>query len=158
MESIHKSADIIAQNDGEDPFVDDIRDFRKGKEDEKATLEKERDGLESAPQDEKSGKGDKNKAKIDELKGKITEINDLLTNEDIFWAAMEKSMTDGELSGGASNGKTRKELRLIAVSRVGGKWKNNSQIAGIKNAYIAADAIQIGFSNKIPLWLFGFLY
>jgi len=41
---------------------------------------------------------------------------------------------------------------------VGGKSKNQKQIAGIENAYIAADDIEYGFRNKIPLWLFGFLY
>ena len=41
---------------------------------------------------------------------------------------------------------------------VGGKNKSNSQIKNIENAYIAADNIETGFANKIPLWLFGFLY
>ena len=44
------------------------------------------------------------------------------------------------------------------VFEVGGKNKSNSQIKNIKNAYIAADNIETGFANKIPLWLFGFLY
>lgn len=41
---------------------------------------------------------------------------------------------------------------------VGGKSKTQKQIAGIENAYIAADNIEYGFRNKIPLWLFGFMY
>jgi len=41
---------------------------------------------------------------------------------------------------------------------VGGKNKTQKQIAGIKNAFVAADDIEYGFNNKIPLWLFGFLY
>ncbi len=41
---------------------------------------------------------------------------------------------------------------------VGGKSKNYKQISGINNSYIAADDIENGFGNKIPLWLFGFLY
>ena len=44
------------------------------------------------------------------------------------------------------------------VFEVGGKNKTNSQIKNIENAYIAADNIETGFANKIPLWLFGFLY
>jgi predicted AAA+ superfamily ATPase len=44
------------------------------------------------------------------------------------------------------------------VFEVGGKNKGNSQIKGIVNAYIAADNIENGFANKIPIWLFGFLY
>ncbi|MCF6185754.1 MAG: AAA family ATPase, partial [Bacteroidales bacterium] len=41
---------------------------------------------------------------------------------------------------------------------IGGKNKNNKQIKDIKNAFIAADDIEYGFKNKIPLWLFGFMY
>jgi len=44
------------------------------------------------------------------------------------------------------------------VFEVGGKNKKYSQIKDIENSYIAADNIETGFSNKIPLWLFGFLY
>ena len=41
---------------------------------------------------------------------------------------------------------------------IGGKNKTNKQIASIENSYIAADDIEYGFKNKIPLWLFGFTY
>jgi len=41
---------------------------------------------------------------------------------------------------------------------IGGKNKNHKQIQDMENAYIVADDIEIGFKNKIPLWLFGFLY
>jgi len=41
---------------------------------------------------------------------------------------------------------------------VGGAGKGYQQIEGIENAYIAADGIEYGHGNKIPLWLFGFLY
>ncbi len=41
---------------------------------------------------------------------------------------------------------------------VGGKSKGYKQIKDIQNAYIAADMIEVGFGNKIPLWMFGFLY
>ncbi|MCF6239928.1 MAG: AAA family ATPase [Bacteroidales bacterium] len=44
------------------------------------------------------------------------------------------------------------------IFEVGGRKKGFSQIAGIKNSFIAADDIEIGFGNKIPLWLFGFMY
>ncbi|NPA46281.1 MAG: AAA family ATPase, partial [Chlorobi bacterium] len=50
--------------------------------------------------------------------------------------------------------------------RVDGKWlfetggrkKSSRQIQGQTDAYVVADDIDIGFGNKIPLWLFGFLY
>jgi hypothetical protein len=41
---------------------------------------------------------------------------------------------------------------------IGGKSKTDKQIKDIPNAYIAADNIEYGEENKIPLFLFGFLY
>jgi len=41
---------------------------------------------------------------------------------------------------------------------VGGQSKDGKQIAGTPDAFIAADGIEYAFGNKIPLWLFGFLY
>ena len=41
---------------------------------------------------------------------------------------------------------------------IGGKAKTYDQIKDISNSFIAADDIETGFGNKIPLWLFGFLY
>ena len=41
---------------------------------------------------------------------------------------------------------------------IGGKGKGFSQIKDIPNSFVVADEIEIGFSNKIPLWLFGLLY
>jgi len=41
---------------------------------------------------------------------------------------------------------------------VGGKNKGFEQIKDIPNSFVVADDIEVGFGNKIPLWLFGFLY
>lgn len=41
---------------------------------------------------------------------------------------------------------------------VGGKNKKKKQIAALSNAWIVKDNIEIGYTNVIPLWLFGFLY
>lgn len=41
---------------------------------------------------------------------------------------------------------------------IGGKNKSFEQIKNIPNSFVIADDIEIGFGNKIPLWLFGFLY
>jgi uncharacterized protein len=41
---------------------------------------------------------------------------------------------------------------------IGGKNKENTQIKSIERAYLALDDIEIGLGQKIPLWLFGFLY
>lgn len=41
---------------------------------------------------------------------------------------------------------------------VGGKKKGYSQIKDIAGSYVVSDDIEIGYGNKIPLWLFGLLY
>ena len=41
---------------------------------------------------------------------------------------------------------------------IGGKNKSFKQIKDKEKSFIAADDIEIGTGNKIPLWLFGFLY
>ncbi|MBO4504333.1 MAG: AAA family ATPase, partial [Bacteroidales bacterium] len=41
---------------------------------------------------------------------------------------------------------------------VGRQSKDGNQIAGVDNAFIAADNMEYALGNKIPLWLFGFLY
>jgi len=41
---------------------------------------------------------------------------------------------------------------------VGGKGKGFDQIKDLPNSFVVNDGVEIGFGNKIPLWLFGFLY
>ena len=41
---------------------------------------------------------------------------------------------------------------------IGGKNKSFKQIKDKQDSYVVADDIEVGFGNKIPLWLFGFLY
>jgi len=41
---------------------------------------------------------------------------------------------------------------------IGGKDKTFKQIKDIPNSFVVSDNIEIGHGNKIPLWLFGFLY
>lgn len=41
---------------------------------------------------------------------------------------------------------------------IGGKGKGFTQIRDIPDSFVVADDIEFGFGNKIPLWLFGFLY
>ncbi|SMP86013.1 hypothetical protein SAMN06313540_1027 [Epsilonproteobacteria bacterium SCGC AD-308-E02] len=41
---------------------------------------------------------------------------------------------------------------------IGGKDKSFAQIKDIPNSYVVSDDIEMGYGNKIPLWLFGFLY
>ena len=44
------------------------------------------------------------------------------------------------------------------IFEIGGKNKSFKQIKDISNSFIVADDIEVGFGNKIPLYLFGFLY
>jgi len=44
------------------------------------------------------------------------------------------------------------------VIEIGGAKKSYNQIKDINNSFLAIDDIEIGNGNKIPLWLFGFLY
>jgi predicted AAA+ superfamily ATPase len=44
------------------------------------------------------------------------------------------------------------------IFEIGVKSKTNKQIAGVKNAFIAADNIEYPNKNTLPVWMFGFLY
>ncbi len=41
---------------------------------------------------------------------------------------------------------------------IGGKGKTRRQIKNVPESYIIADDLETGSKNKIPMWLFGFLY
>jgi len=41
---------------------------------------------------------------------------------------------------------------------IGGKNKSFDQIKDLPDSFVIADDIEVGFGNKIPLWLFGFMY
>jgi hypothetical protein len=53
-------------------------------------------------------------------------------------------------------GKGYFELNDGTVIEVGGRGKDFSQVWDLKNSYLAADDIERGYGQKIPLWLFGF--
>lgn len=44
------------------------------------------------------------------------------------------------------------------IVEIGGKNKSFKQIKDVENSFVVADDIEIGRGNKVPLWLFGFLY
>jgi uncharacterized protein len=44
------------------------------------------------------------------------------------------------------------------IFEIGGARKNYNQIAGAENSYIVSADLELGIGNKIPLWLFGFMY
>ena len=41
---------------------------------------------------------------------------------------------------------------------VGGKNKGFDQIKDIENSFLAVDGIEVGYHNRIPLWVFGMMY
>ncbi len=41
---------------------------------------------------------------------------------------------------------------------IGGSAKKESQLRNTKNSFLALDGIESAYQNRIPLWLFGFLY
>lgn len=49
-------------------------------------------------------------------------------------------------------------VRSRYTFEIGGKGKGFRQVSGVENGFVVADDIEVGFKNKIPLWLFGFLY
>lgn len=44
------------------------------------------------------------------------------------------------------------------IFEIGGKNKSFNQIKDLENAFLAIADIETGHGNRIPLWLFGFLY
>ncbi|MFO7555241.1 MAG: AAA family ATPase [Desulfobacterales bacterium] len=44
------------------------------------------------------------------------------------------------------------------IFEIGGKNKSFKQIKDIDDSFLAVDDIETGIGNKVPLWLFGFLY
>ena len=45
-----------------------------------------------------------------------------------------------------------------SLFEVGGEGKGFGQIRDIDDSYVVNDDVEVGIGNKIPLWLFGFLY
>jgi hypothetical protein len=41
---------------------------------------------------------------------------------------------------------------------VGGRKKTYDPIRDLPNSYLAVDELEVGIGNRIPIWLFGFLY
>lgn len=92
-----------------------------------------------------------------------------LNNVNLMYAISKKSMNEGNVretfffNQVAAKHKITTPLKgdfLVDNTytfEVGGKNKNNTQLKGVKNAYLATDDLEVGSANKIPLYLFGFL-
>lgn len=70
-----------------------------------------------------------------------------------FFAAM---MARGHEVAYPKNGDLMVDGRYLF--EVGGAKKGFSQIKDIPDSFVVADDLEIGLGNRIPLWLFGFLY
>ena len=93
-----------------------------------------------------------------------------LDNSNLMFALAPSSMNIGNMREaffanqlGYQHQLTYIEQTDFLVSRkysfeIGGKNKKTKQISELENAYIAADNLEFGYKNTIPLWLFGFLY
>ena len=93
-----------------------------------------------------------------------------LDNSNLMFALAPNSMNIGNMREaffanqlGYQHQLTYIEQTDFLVSRkysfeIGGKNKKTKQISELENAYIAADNLEFGYKNTIPLWLFGFLY
>jgi len=75
------------------------------------------------------------------------------TVREVFFASMLKIVHDIAV---AKKGDFLVDEKYIF--EVGGKSKSFKQISDLPNSFVVADDIEIGFGNKVPLWLFGFLY
>lgn len=66
------------------------------------------------------------------------------------------SMLDGFTQESSKNGDFL--INDTYLFEIGGKNKTFKQVKDIPNSYVVSDDIEVGYKNKIPLWLFGFLY
>jgi len=93
-----------------------------------------------------------------------------LNNPNLFYALTQGQVNTGSIRETFFYNQLQVDHRLLYTStgdfmvdgkftfEVGGKNKTQKQITGIENAWIAADNVEYSFQNRIPLWLFGFLY
>jgi len=77
---------------------------------------------------------------VNQIKNYFT-LQNRFINEDIYVAKKGDFLVDNQYT-----------------FEIGGKNKSFKQIKDMDNSFVASDGIEIGFGNKIPLWLFGFLY
>lgn len=77
-------------------------------------------------------------------KGSLREtfaLNQLTANHEIFLHEQADFLVDNKF-----------------IIEIGGKNKDSRQVRDFDSAYVFTDDIEIGYNNRIPLWLLGFLY
>lgn len=82
----------------------------------------------------------------------VPQVNEGVSRETFFFNQMRKdhSVTYTGIGDFVVDGKLTFE--------VGGKNKRYDQIADLADSFVVVDDTAVGHGNKIPLWLFGFLY
>ena len=83
----------------------------------------------------------------------LSDNNDIGTLRETFFASM---LSQSHLLQAPQQGDFL--VDRTHLFEVGGKGKSFAQIRNLADSYVAADEIEIGYGNKIPLWLFGMLY
>ena len=83
----------------------------------------------------------------------LSDNNDIGTLRETFFASM---LSQSHLLQAPQQGNFL--VDRTHLFEVGGKGKSFAQIRNLADSYVAADEIEIGYGNKIPLWLFGMLY
>ena len=103
--------------------------------------------------------------------GKLTKPGKILLNHpNIAYTLATVEVNPGSVREGffVNQLKTMHKIELAAKGdflidekytfEIGGKGKTFKQTGGVQLSYIVTDDTEMGGGNKIPLWLFGFLY
>ena len=83
------------------------------------------------------------------LSGAASNIGNIRETIFLCWMKNVFGITESPISDFEADGKT---------FEVGGHKKGKKQILCAEDGYIVADDIEYAYMNKIPLWMFGFLY
>jgi hypothetical protein len=106
-------------------------------------------------------KGNNSMVKPDKIYLENTNLILAIGNEPIIDGTIRETFFNNQL-GVKHRVTTSKESDFLVDGKytfeVGGKGKKTTQIKQMEDAYIASDNIEVGYQNKIPLWLFGLTY
>ena len=107
------------------------------------------------------------KASGDSILRKMEKI--YLNNSNMAYAISSESPNDGNMRETMFLTWMRESHRVVAspvsdfeidgiTFEVGGRKKGNKQLETVEDGYIVADNIEYAALNKIPIWMFGFIY
>jgi predicted AAA+ superfamily ATPase len=108
-----------------------------------------------------SAKGNNYMVKPDKIYLENTNLIQVIGEENVSTGTIRETFFNNQLRYHHSVN-TSKESDFLVDNKytfeVGGKGKTSSQIKNTPNSFIAADNTEVGFRNKIPIWLFGLTY